>query len=70
MGTNVNIICLNDTYNFRQFFPPFFSRWIEKLSHRGRLLEHLESSGTKIMMRGPIVRHLCVGKYRETNKDS
>ena len=27
-----------------------------ELSARGYLLEHLESCGTKIMMRGPIVR--------------
>ena len=28
---------------------------IEKWSRRGCVLEHLESSGTKIMMNGPIV---------------
>ena len=27
--------------------------WIEKRSSHGRLLEHLVSSGTKIMMSGP-----------------
>ena len=32
-------------------------------------MEHLESSGTKILMSGPIVNQLCVGRYRETNKD-
>ena len=28
------------------------------------LLERLKSSGTKIMMRGPIVRELCVGRNK------
>ena len=35
--------------------------WIKKQSSRGRLLEHLESSGTKMMMK-------CVGVNREANK--
>ena len=34
--------------------------WIEKQSGRGRLLDHLESFGTKIMIRGPIVHQLRV----------
>ena len=37
---------------------------MEKRKSRGHLLEQLESSGTKTMMRGPIVRHR--GKTRET----
>ena len=36
----------------------FFLNWIEKRYSRGHLSEHLESSGSKIMMRGPIVSQL------------
>ena len=43
-----------------------FTGWIEKQSSRGRLLEHLESFGTKIMLRGPIVYQLCKQRTRET----
>ena len=43
--------------------------WIKKRSSRGRLLEHLESSGTKIMTSGSMVRQLCeANKSRETER--
>ena len=42
--------------------------WIKKRSSCWHLLEHLESSGTKILVED-IVRQLCVGWCRETNKD-
>ena len=42
---------------------------MEKQSDGGHLLECLESSGTKIMTRGPIDCQLCMGRYRETNDD-
>ena len=54
---------------FATFPPPPLLHWIKEQSSRGCLLEHLESSGTKIMNKGSIVRQLCVGRYRETNKD-
>ena len=54
----------------------FLFPWIEKRSSHGRALEHLESSGTKIMMRGPVVRLSCQRKTtpekhrsKQTNKD-
>ena len=43
---------------------------MEKQIRHGRLLEHLESCGTNIKMRGPIVRKLCVGRYRESIKQT
>ena len=53
----VNISCVLTTWNnFLQFF--FELHWIEKPSGCGHLLEHLESSGTEVMMRGPVVHHL------------
>ena len=39
--------------------------WIKKQSSCECLLEHRESSGAKIMMRGPIVHQLC----KQRNKD-
>ena len=36
----------------------------EKECSRGRVLEHLEFCGTKIKMRGPIVRQLCERRNR------
>ena len=41
---------------FELFF--FLLHWIEKWSSRGHLVEHLKSSGTKIMTRGSVVRQL------------
>ena len=38
-------------------FPAF-----EKQQSRGRVLEHLESSGTEVSMKGPIVCKLYVGE--------
>ena len=46
------------------------NNWIVKQSRRGRLLEHLELSGTKAMMSRHTVHKLCVGRNRETNKKS
>ena len=47
-------LCLDDTYHLHQFFflTSFLSffYWIKKRSSRGRLLEYLESSGTKIVI--------------------
>ena len=40
-------------YHFLSGF--FLLHWIEKLSSCGRLLVYLQSSGIKIMMRGPTV---------------
>ena len=40
--------------------------WIAKQSRHGNLLEQLESSGTRIMMSGPIVRQL--GEHRCSEK--
>ena len=45
----------------------FLLRWIGKRSRRGHLLEHLEFSSAKVMMRGPIIVHqLCGGRDSET----
>ena len=55
--------------NFGFFFVLFLLHWIEKWSSRGRVMEHLDSSDTKIMMRGPIVCQLGVERNRETNKE-
>ena len=44
-------------------------QWIDKWSSRESLLEHLESSGIKIMMTGPFVLKLCVERKKETNKE-
>ena len=52
---------------FRQFLKKRY--WIEKQGYLGCLLEHLESSGTKIVMLGPIVRQLSMVQFREANKD-
>ena len=41
--------------------------WVEKRSSCGHLLEHWESYGTNITMRGLIVRQLCEGRNRKTN---
>ena len=41
--------------------------WNVKWSSLGRLLEHLESSGSETMMRGPIVNQLREGRNREIN---
>ena len=67
-------MCSDDTYHS----PHFWGRggvltcfvllhWIEKWSSRGRLLKHLESFGTKIMMSGHNARQ--VWEDSETNKD-
>ena len=53
------LLYLDDT-TFSRFLFSLLLHWIEKRSSRGRLLEHLEYSGTKSMMRGPIVRQLCM----------
>ena len=37
------MLCLDDTYHFSHFL--LLLHWIKKWSSRGRLLEHLESSG-------------------------
>ena len=47
-------LCLDNTKHFCHFFGFTSSR--NKVYCYGRLLEHLESSGTKIMMKGP---HIC-----------
>ena len=47
-------LCLDNTKHFCLFFCFTSSR--NEVYCYGRLLEHLESSGTKIMMRGP---HIC-----------
>ena len=63
------MLCLDNNYHFFPLFvfpPSSLLHWIEKRSSHGCLLEHLESSFTKIIIGGPIVRHLCVGRYRET----
>ena len=49
-------LCLDNTKHLCHFFCFTSSR--NKVCCYGRLLEHLESSGTKIMMRGSIVRQL------------
>ena len=48
--------------------PPFLLHWMEKWRSIALLLEHLESSGVKIMTRGPIVRQFGAERNRETNK--
>ena len=40
-----------------------------KQSGHGHIFEHLELSGTKIMMEGTIVCQLYMGRNRETNND-
>ena len=51
---------------FPLIFFNFYSldRETEKWGSRGRLLEYLESSNIKIMMRGPIERKLYAGRNR------
>ena len=49
-------LCLDDTLSSVFLFVCLYVHWVEKLSSRGSLLQHLESSGTKTMMRGPIIR--------------
>ena len=44
--------------------------WMEKQSSRRCLFENLQSSGTKVMIKGPIIRQLCVGRSIETNKQT
>ena len=46
----------DDTY---PLLPVLGLHWIEKRSSRGRLLEHLESSGTRVMIWGSIVLQVC-----------
>ena len=66
--------CLDDTYHSSPFGGGGGGgergrlHRIEKRSSHGHLLEQLESSGTKIMMRGILVgyikHYLCMGRYR------
>ena len=60
MGQNVKRCCVSMVLTTFASFLIFLLllHWIEKWSSCGRLLEHLESFGTKIIMRGPIVREL------------
>ena len=51
--TSMSVLSFDITYHFS---PDFFVYWIENRSNHRLALEHLESSGTKIMMWGPIVR--------------
>ena len=46
----------------------FFGPLNQETNSRGRLLEHLESFGTKFLMIGPIILQI-LGRHRETNKD-
>ena len=74
-GTNCQQkVCLDHTYTFASssFFSFFWLlfHWMAKRSHHECLLEHLESSGTKIVKQGPIVRQLCVGRNRHATLDS
>ena len=65
-------LCLSDSYHFGQFFwgggggGGGFASLDQEIGQCGHLLEHLEYS-TKIMMRGPIVWQLYVGRNSETN---
>ena len=43
---------------------------IKKWSNCECLEEHLKSSVTELVMGGPIVRNLCVGRNRETNQET
>ena len=47
----------------------FLFHWVEKWSHCGRALDHLESFGTKIMTNGPIVCQLWEWGSREASID-
>ena len=60
----VNRSCLDNTYHFHHFvfFLFFLLLYCEKRSSLEHLLEHYEACDTKIIMRGPIVRQLCVGR--------
>ena len=53
-----------DDATFLQVF--FLFHRIEKQISRRRSLEHLESSGTKVYMNGPVVHKVCEGRNRET----
>ena len=50
-----NKVCLYETYHYCHFW---VLHWIKKQNTRRYLLEHLESSGIKIMMSRPIVCEL------------
>ena len=55
--------------NFSRFCSYCLLSKMEKLSSRGLALEHLESSGTLVLMNGPNIRNLCTGRKRELNMD-
>ena len=52
-------------FHFRLFL--LLLVWIEKQSSRGCLLEYCKSSGTNIMMRGPIVSVLYEGRNKQAS---
>ena len=54
----------HDIYTFPSFF---LLHRIEKRSSHGRLLEHLKSSGIKILMRGPLVCHAREDTEKQRN---
>ena len=68
VGRIVNRGCALTIQTLFPFFP-LLLHWIKKQSHHGHLLEHLKSSGTKIKMRGPIVRQLCVQDTEKQTKN-
>ena len=59
----INVVsAVLNTFTGSFFVCLFLLPWIKKWSSHGHLLEHLESSGTKIMMRWPIVHQMCRNK--------
>ena len=70
----MSMLCFENTYwSFQDaFFFVLFCcllHWMEKWSCHGDALEHLESSGTKSVLGGPLVRLLCKPRNINRNKD-
>ena len=61
-----SISCSSEEKKLPGFILPFYS--IDKWSSCGCALEHLVSSGTKIMKNEPNCMPVKLGKDRETNK--